>query len=58
VEDAGGSYLDGMLGFKSMRCAKILLAGSETMDMIRKDELNSTKEQVASAANQFYSLAL
>jgi putative transposase len=25
-----------MLGFKSMRCARILLAGVETMHMIRK----------------------
>jgi transposase-like protein len=46
-----------MLGFKSMRCAKILLAGIETMHMIRKGQLDNTKWQVASAANQFYSLA-
>jgi putative transposase len=46
-----------MLGFKSMRCAKIPLAGIETMHMIRKGQLDSTKGQVVSAANQFYSLA-
>jgi putative transposase len=45
-----------MLGFKSIRYAKILLAGIETMPMIRKGQLDSTKGQVASAANQFYSL--
>jgi putative transposase len=45
------------LGFKSMRCAKVLLAGIETMHMICKGRLDSTKGQVASAANQFYSLA-
>jgi putative transposase len=37
--------------------AKILLAGIETMRMIRKGRLDSTKGQVASTANQFYSLA-
>jgi putative transposase len=40
-----------------MRCAKILLAGIETMHTIRKDQLDKTEGQVASAANQFYSLA-
>jgi len=39
-----------MLGFQSFRCARILLAGIETMHMIRKG-------QVTSAADQFYSLA-
>jgi hypothetical protein len=37
--------------------AKILLAGIETMHMIRKRQLDSTKGQFASAAIQFYSLA-
>jgi putative transposase len=46
-----------MLGFKSMRSAKILLAGVETMHMIRKGQLDSPQGKVASAANQFYSLA-
>ncbi len=46
-----------MLGFKSMRCARILLAGIETMHMIRKGQLDCPKGQVASAADQFYSLA-
>ena len=46
-----------MLGFKSMRCARILLTGIETMHMIRKGQLATPKGQVASAANQLYSLA-
>jgi transposase-like protein len=46
-----------MLGFKSMRCARILLAGIETMHMIRKGQLDCPEGQVASAARQFYSLA-
>jgi putative transposase len=46
-----------MLGFKSMRCARILLAGIETMHMIRKGQLNGPKGRVTSAAQQFYSLA-
>src|ERR1700744_982711 len=45
-----------MLGLKSFRCARILLAGIETMHMIRKGQLATPKGQVASAANQFYSL--
>jgi putative transposase len=46
-----------MLGFKSFRCARILIAGIETMHMIRKGQLEHPKGQVASAARQFYSLA-
>jgi transposase-like protein len=47
-----------MLGFKSLCCARILLAGIETMHMIRKGQLGQPKGQVASAAEQFYALAL
>ncbi len=46
-----------MLGFKSLRCARIMLAGIETMHMIRKGQLATPKGQGASAAKQFYSLA-
>jgi hypothetical protein len=46
-----------MLGFKSMHCARILLAGIETMHMIQKGQLGGPKGKVASAAKQFYSLA-
>jgi putative transposase len=45
-----------MRGFKSFRCAGILLAGIETMHMIRKQQL-AGPGSVASAAEQFYSLA-
>jgi transposase-like protein len=44
-----------MLGFKSFWCARILLAGIETMHMIRKRQLDPGS--TASAAEQFYSLA-
>ena len=46
-----------MLGFKTFRCASIVIAGIETMHMIRKGQLERLKEQDPSVANQFYSLA-
>ena len=46
-----------ILGFKSFRCASILLAGIETMHMIKKGQLNCPKVNALSAAAQFYSLA-
>ena len=46
-----------MLGFKSFRCAAILIAGIATMHMIRKGQFDCHEGQASSAANQFYSLA-
>ena len=46
-----------MLGFKTFRCARILIAGIKTMHMIRKGQLAVLKDQASSPANQFYSLA-
>ena len=46
-----------MLGFKSFRCAGILIAGIETMPMIRQGHLGDIKDKATSAANQFYSMA-
>ena len=46
-----------MLGFKSFPCASILIAGIETMHMIRKGQFDCPKAQASSAASQFYSLA-
>ena len=46
-----------MLGFNNFRCARALIAGIETMHMIKKGQLGAIKDQVSSAANQFYSLA-
>jgi putative transposase len=46
-----------MLGFQTFRCARILLAGIETVHMIKKGQLDCPDGQVASAADQFYSLA-
>jgi putative transposase len=46
-----------MLGFKQFQCAAKLIAGIETMHMIKKGQLNYPKGQVTSAADQFYSLA-
>jgi len=46
-----------MLGFKNFRCAEIIIAGIETMHMIRKGQLADIKDRNSSAANQFYSLA-
>ncbi len=46
-----------MLGFKDFHCARRLLAGIETMHMIKKGQLDGPKGQALSAADQFYSLA-
>ncbi len=46
-----------MLGFKRFRCARILLAGIETMHMIREGQLGAINDQASSPTNQFYSLA-
>ena len=46
-----------MLGFKSFGCARVLIAGIETMHMIKKGQLDRPEAQVSSAASQFYSLA-
>ena len=46
-----------MLGFKTFHCATKLIAGIETMHMIKKGQLNCPDGHVASAADQFYSLA-
>lgn len=46
-----------MMGFKSFWSARIIIAGVETMHMIRKGQLDCPGGQPASAANQFYSLA-
>ena len=46
-----------MMGFKAFRCARIILAGIETMHMIKKGQLDRPKAQASTAASQFYSLA-
>ena len=47
-----------MLGFKSFRSARALIAGIETMHMIKKGKLlDCVKGQASSAAANFYSLA-
>ena len=46
-----------MMGFKALRCARIILAGIEVMHMIKKGQLDCPKAQASSAASQFYSLA-
>ncbi|MEB0113691.1 IS6 family transposase [Variovorax sp. RTB1] len=46
-----------MLGFKSFRCARALIAGIETMHMIKKGQLDGSQGQASSAAAKFYSLA-
>ena len=47
-----------MLGFKSFWSARILIAGIETMHMIRKGQMDCPGGQNMSAAQQFYSLAV
>jgi len=47
-----------MLGFKDFHCAATIIAGTEVMHMIRKDQCAGTEGQVMFAAKLFYSLAL
>ena len=47
-----------MLGFKSFWSARILIAGIETMHMIRKEQMDCPGGSPVSAAEQFYSLAV
>ena len=46
-----------MLGFKSFRCARAIIAGIETMHMIKKGQLDGLKATTSPAADKFYSLA-
>lgn len=46
-----------MLGFTSFWSVQVLIAGIETMHMIRKDPLGGAKDCVSWPAKQFYSLA-
>jgi putative transposase len=43
-----------MLGFKTFRCARILLGGIELMHMIKKGQMKGSSQ---TPAEQFYSLA-
>jgi transposase-like protein len=47
-----------MLGFKSFWSARIIIAGIETMHMIRKGQMNCPEGSTMSTADQFYSLAV
>jgi len=46
-----------MLGVKNLRCACALIAGIETMHMIKKGQLHAIKDRASTAAKQLYSLA-
>ena len=48
---------DPMMGFKSFWSAQKLIAGIETMHMVKKGQLQCPSGQPMSAADQFYSLA-
>ena len=47
-----------MLGFKTFRCARVLLAGIELMHMIAKGQMRCARGTHPSAADQFYDLAI
>ena len=47
-----------IFGFKSFWSARIIIAGIETMHMIRKEQMDCPEGKTMSAANQFYSLAV
>ncbi|WP_116610432.1 IS6 family transposase [Paraburkholderia unamae] len=46
-----------MIGFKSFRCARIILSGIEVMHMIRKGQMQHDGD-TRTAAEQFYSLVI
>ncbi len=46
-----------MMGFKSFYCALAIIAGIETMHMIRKGQRVNPQGTPTSAAQQFHSLA-
>jgi putative transposase len=46
-----------MLGFKTCRCARILLAGIELAHMITKGQMKCARGTHPSSADQFYDLA-
>ncbi|TCG06489.1 IS6 family transposase [Paraburkholderia steynii] len=46
-----------MMGFKSFRCARIILSGIELMHMIRKGQMQDERD-IKTAAVQFYSLIM
>ena len=46
-----------MLGFKTFRCARILLGGIEVMHMITKGQMRCARGTPTSAADQFYELS-
>ena len=47
-----------MLGFKSFWSARIIIAGIETMHMIREGQMDCPAVPTMPAAHQFYSLAV
>ena len=46
------------LGVKSFRGARILIAGIETMHIIKKGQMDCSEGSTMSAASQFYSLSV
>ena len=46
-----------MLGIKSIQCARDIIAGIETLHMIKKAQLDFVKDRTSSAAYKFCSLA-
>ena len=46
-----------MLGFKEFRSAARIIAGIETLHMIKKGQMNCPEDATLSAAEQLYSLA-
>jgi hypothetical protein len=46
-----------MPGFKSFRCARVILGGIELMHMIAKGQMKSDGAWHRSVADQFYDLA-
>ena len=46
-----------LLGFKSFRCARAIIAGIETMHMIKRGQLEFVRDETSFAADKSYSSA-
>jgi hypothetical protein len=47
-----------MLGFKTFRCARILLGGIEVMHMIAKGQMKCARGTYSSTVDEFYNLVI
>ena len=57
LDKSASNTIRPMLGFKTFRCARAVIAGIETMHLIKKGQLQCPDGRASSAADKFYFLA-